>query len=581
MRHHYIYILAAALGLATTSVEAQRADTLRRSLTVMTSEQIILGEKMPQATTFTLPKPYRAEAAATTPAPVANYADLLSIDPIAAAVPLPKFYERGEQLGYIDASVGLKYNGRFGAGIRPINTQRQLLQFALETKATSHEHQHYNRPNSIREWMLNLGIEHYYKAKRATVQTKAQYGLDRVNYYGLLPQPTLAPVPSATADKSNERTLHHASIGVDINSNQPSGDWIYRIAPSIGLAAAEGLLPTNAQHSTREWMPQLDLLVQSSTKGFGAKVSALAMLYSNSGSKLADGTPSYQSKSLLSFAPFWSTALSSSDQLNYSLNLGATLSTYTSGMETGRLQIAPDLTARLSSPRGWELALSVRGDVQPNSLRSMLSQMPYQYIGLDTRMTRRPLWFSVSGGGLILPNLSIDVYTDYQSLRDAVSYIPTAHAVRTSISVSAPKFLAIAYKPTYSDGSILSIGGNINYRHKGLWGIRLGGAFYQLSEGLFGRPKAKLSIDWQYRALPHWQLSAGYELASGITFPDLSAAPTLLSPVHVLRASASYRASNHWTLSANAQYAPSRSAQYYLGYPVQNILFNLGVNYNF
>ena len=119
--------LAIGEALLAQSTQPRRADTLRRELTVMTEDAVVLGTRQPQDLAYSIPAPTLTPLRYSyqdTPIP---FALTPSIEPLSALGPMKGGFTRADQRGYLTLAGGISMNLRAGAGYRIISTKDDLF----------------------------------------------------------------------------------------------------------------------------------------------------------------------------------------------------------------------------------------------------------------------------------------------------------------------------------------------------------------------------------------------------------------------------------------------------------------------
>lgn len=586
------------LGLGSHTLEAQKADTLRRSLTVLTSEAIELSEVRPQ--TFAMPSlPIRkAQAMNTDPSALGHRSDLLRPNPLATLASLPHLLPSTSKLGYVDASLGLKYNGSLSIGVRPIQRHGEQLDLAASGRLTHHSITPRELGVDIRE--LALGVGGRYERKSATHQLSigAQYDYDKHNYYGLYPVEGYSSSISNSLVEEIDKLVgsnlitNQVRLFVDTRSLVAGrGGWQYHLTPELVYTQAQGMqVYASPDYRTGELAPSITLGLSrllGEAMQAGVDIKGRMLFYSNDDAidkAVMSMTTGFDNRTFIHLSPYWAVSSSETDELRYQLRLGVALDSYRKG-DKSKWQIAPEVEGSLSWAE-WSLRGKVYGDVLANSLGEMLREMPYMQVGLQAMPTARPLVVDLQLRGSISPQVALELSAGYQKLRDALNYIPLAHEADAIYSTSlTSRVFGVSFVPEYvTSASILTAGGALTYRHDGLWGLTLKGMYQHLSEELLSRPSLTLGVSWQWIASDRWDASIGYDLTSGIKYArvaEQSRQIETLRPMQVVSARGAYRISPLLSLRADAQYQIGSEGRLYPFYQPQDFVFNLGATLTF
>lgn len=599
MKHQCYTIIFALilLGLGSHTAEAQKADTLRRSLTVLTTEAVELSEVRPQ--TFVLPSlPMRkAQAMNTTPSALGHRSDLLRPSPLGTLGSLPHLLPSAPSLGYVDASLGVKYNGSLSLGMRPIQRLGEQLDLALSGRMTHHSIAPRELGVDIRELVLGLGGRYERKSATHQVSIGAQYEYDKHNYYGLYPigEYDLSQ-PNSLAEEidnlmRNNLITNQIHLFVDTRSLVAGrGGWQYHLTPKLTYTQAQGMqVNASPDYRTGELAPSVALGISRSlsrTTQVGVDVEGRMLFYRNDDAidkAVITMKTGFENRTFIHLSPYWAIA-SETDGLRYQIRLGVALDSYRKG-DKSKWQIAPEIEGALSWAE-WSLRGKVYGDVLTNSLGDMLRDMPYMQVGLQAMPTARPLIVDLRLRGSISPRVALELSAGYQRLRDALNYSPLLHeAGAVHSGAFAPHVFGVSFIPEHvSSASIMTVGGALTYRHDGLWGLTLKGGYKHLSEELLSRPSVTLGASWQWLASDRWNVSIGYDLTSGIKYARVTETIRqieTLRPMQVVSARGGYRISQLLSLRADAQYQIGSEARLYPYYQPQDFVFNLGATLTF
>lgn len=599
IHQRYISVTAcilALLGATSITASAQKADTLRRSLTVLTSEAIELSEQRPH--TFVLPSlPIRkAQTIGTTPRALGHRSDLLRPNPLGTLASLPSLIPSSPRLGYVDASLGLKYNGALNIGLRPIQRDGEQLELAASGRLTRHKIAPSELGVDVRELAIGLGGQYERKSTSHQLLVGAQYQYDKHNYYGLLPSGPYSTSPHTSVEEVEKLmdlnlTTNQIRLFLDSRSLAAGrGGWQYHFTPSLIYTQANGVQAlVSSDYKTGELAPSVSLGLKRSfgeTMYAGLDVEGRMLFYSNDddADKLVQTMRTgFDNRTFIHLTPYWSIA-SEVDGMRYQLRLGLALDSYRKA-DQSKWQIAPEIEGMLSWAN-WSLGLRVYGDVQTNSLGHMLREMPYMQVGLQAMPTARPIVADLRLRGSVSPSLAMELSVGYQKLRDALNYSPLPHSLGTNLSgYPLPYRLGVSFIPEHvASTHLFSVGGALTYRHSGLWGLTAKALYQHLGEGLLSRPSLTLGVGWQWLASDRWSASVGYDLTSGIkyaTLANLTRSIETLRPMQVISARGGYRISQYLSVKADAQYQVASGGMLYPYYQPQEFVFNVGAILSF
>lgn len=583
-RTYYILRVIGVLlvvQLITPDGHAQRADTLRRSLTVMTTEQVKLGEQQPLSFTLAPPPSYQAPHVRTEVANLPKPSDVFALSPLSALAPLPHVLGRNtKQKGYIELDLGLRYSGTARAGVKLVNTDRLRLDVGAWGEGTRYDFTQAIYEVPIRELRWGAQAHMDYVARRTRITANLSHSYQRHNLYGLSITPPSLSVDELARLTGTNLKISTTDAGVNIVSLQPSErGWLYRINPQITFSLGSGVNDEYAVSNQTELISKLTAGVwrMNGPMQFGIDFEGSAYNYNHTrpielpiGSGPSKIEP-YTVKSLIVASPYWRIT-KRTDKLRYGAKLGAGLSMYHQ-RETSGMQLGADIEGYLRWHNGWSLALGVGQLVRPNGMVELARSMPYMHLGHDALMTRIPLFVKAEISGRLSSNLILDLLAEYQLLRDAVNWLPQVHS-RLSGSVDG----ALGFLPHNVDrGHQSIIKGGITYRHAGLWDMRAELLHRQLSEGLWGRPSNELTFGWQWHATQTWRAGLEYKLLTGIRYPGVDE----LRPLHTLSLMANYRLATRWGMRASAQMNINADGKRYMGYTPQRFIVMVGASYVF
>lgn len=593
-------LLVATIGLGSGSSYAQQTDTLRRSLKVMTSEEIKLSERSPQPFTLTAPPVYTVQPTSVAPPVLPGQSDLLRLYPVSATPALPPFSVRQSQLGYVDAAVGVQYNGYFALGIRPVQTSTNQLDLSLSGQMTRYTTDRHGIESTAREHLLSVSAGYQHRLEQSRWGINADYRYASSRYYGIYPlnvTQTSSPLVHAPATL----LLHDLALSGAWHTARVESLWQVAILPTLDIFSAYsgGLADGLGVRQTREIAPRIAVVLSRElSQGWGALgLDAALSMYRRQSS--SDASTAYliggtsldgQSRSLIHLNPYWRND-GGGDAWTWGYRLGAQLIAYSQGGDTSGVRLAPDLHGHLSWMERWRADLTVSGNILPGDLRTHYREMPYLLADVPTRLTHRPISAALQLSGRILPQLTVELRAEYERLNDAVNYRPLALRPATMVAPTTLPFLGLSFVPVYGDGELMTLGGAVSYRHRGIWGIRTSLKQTSLSESLWGRPTTQLELAWQLNPSENWNVAVGYNLLSGIRFPGLSTSMdyatspmsqmTELKALQVLHFTATYRIGQRWSLHADGQYSLNGDSERYIGYTPQRIACQVGASYTF
>lgn len=586
------------LGLILTGgAYAQRADTLRRSLHVLTSEAVQLSTAQPLDYTLSLPRRELSRPIDTRPSPLAlGTVGGLTPQALPSATPLPSLLPYSRQRGYVEGALGLMYNARLSAGLSLIDNERTRLSTDVGGRWTRAELRDL-ATQPIREDAYGVRASLQHRFAQARLDLSGSYTYDQHNYYGIYTLPLTPQIKQTTADKltSPRLTSHQVDLRGHIYADSVRRDaWYWSIAPRLAFVSAtptpevfgsvsEGLLGLNMQFGRH--------LSRSTYSYLGIEVDAAAQWGGDRRTMLAGG---FRPASVISLSPYWCTE-GELRMLDYSVELGGALITYRH--EDGSLPLlTPRISAHIGRAESWRLKLDLKGDVRPNYLGDLLAEMPYLDLSDDIPLaTRRPLQARLGLQVHPRADLGLELGVDYQYLRDAINYYGAPYGVYKpfdqSVGLTAEPYTA-SYHIQQVDGHLTSLYVGGAWRYASTWDLKADVRYNILSQTLTSRPKAELNLDWQYHPYERWHVALGYTLLSGIeyTYLDLRTLGSSLAIVpvreeqpalHQVRLSGAYRLAPRWTIGGVASLSLTGRGTRYWAYPPQRFAAEVNLTYRF
>lgn len=575
-----IGILGLVAQLTALEGQAQRTDTLRRSLTIMTTEQVKLGEQQPLSFTLAPPPAYQAPHVQSEVMRLPERSDIFALRPLSLLAPLPQMLGRNtNQKGYLELDLGLRYNGSARAGIKLVNTDRLRLDVSAWGEGTRYDFAQATYEVPIRELRWGAQAHMDYVARRTRITANLSHSYQRHNLYGLSITPPKLSAEELARLFGTNLELSTTELGVHIASSQPSDrGWFYRIAPHVSFSRASGVNKEYQVDNGTELLSKLAVGVwrMKGATQFGIDFEGSVYNYNNTApaESLICGGPSkivpYTIKSLAIASPYWRIA-KRTDKLRYGAKLGVGVSMYNQRATSG-LQIGADIEGYLRWHNGWGLALGVGQALRPNGVVELARSMPYMHLGHDALMTRIPLFVKAEVLGRLSPHWILDLSAEYQLLRDAINFLPEVHTRLNSYVDGELGFLP----HNIARGHQTIVKGGVSYRHAGLWDVRAELLHRELSQGLWGRPINELTLGWQWHATRAWRAGLEYKLLAGIRYPEVE-----LKPLHTLSLMGNYRLTSRWGIRASAQMNINAEGKRYLGYTPQRFIVMVGASYVF
>lgn len=605
----YIYTSLLVLGLQGVSAEALRAqnsksiaDTLRRSLSVMTTERSTFATRQPLVLEPIHPQArYAQVGGASAPHVVEHLEGLLPrVEALETVTPLPELFAKRENKGYVSADFGLRYNARLLAGFRAINRGDELLDLSLSGLWSRYEHGYDAMNIPVKEWGLSVG-SHWAKSLTGSnleLSVSARHGSH--NLYGTpllhsslgLAREAGQSLLYAIGNQSLSHTLVKADFALR-SSQSNTGSWRYRFNPTLIYANKGDLSELSAR---AELNLGRELLAGHLV---GVKFIPHLLRYSTKDETANKGSMS------ISVSPYWETATQGYN-LAWTLRAGVGVSALSrfydvrnaSSEESDKLwAIYPMIRGRVYSiEHRWDVEASLSGGERSNAFSTLLETSPQLVISSLAPAGLVRFASELKGSFSPLANLRLGLHAGYE--------VVDGHSdplVRVGYNQALPQSSYFTYGYRGIETKHISVGGSMAYEAQSLFRITTHLTYHswfsdQVNE-VGGVPKLVAGIDLGLRPLSALKLNLGYELQHGIKYMAevYTAEGSILSnlminqrqvlvnlpAMHYLRASATYMLAERWDLLASGSVNLNASGVRHLGYPLQNVAVSLGASYRF
>lgn len=606
-----VFGLASADTLWAQSKSAHTpVDTLRRSLKVMTTQENKLEVRTPMGFTLSTPKVYTAERQHFSPSALTRLDAPVQVGALTSLAPLPTLMGKSGQLGYLSGALGVRYNARLEAGVRPINTQTDYLDLRLNGRWT-----HYNPSGElleqpIKEQSWGLGADYFRQSGNMRWRLSTSYQQDHQNFYGLLiKQQNVAhtdqEISAWRALKDDMWHRHYLQIGGSISSIEATKrNWHYHFAPSLAWVK---------QGELKELNPKVELRLGRTLSDYGRlnldfKAEGLLYLFDR---ELSVGEPDRKKSlndSYIQISPSWQID-GVEERFDWGILVGLGLASFQSSDDDKNLMLLwPRLDAHIGWSESWLLSAKIDGGVRSNGLISHALRLPRMPLLNESELTRIPFSSRLALSGLILPNFSLELYASYELMRNVEDYVMQGRALSSdfgSLPMSNEIYSIGGYKRFYRDaapthhyefGAALAYTFYRAYTFKVAarshqWRIKDGVALpsgEELHYPLSGRPNFELEASVHYRPNGYTDLSVGYQVQTGLGYrANLTYSNGVrtefvdLPTFGVFSLSGAYRVGKRWTLTLDGQFAPGEQPSWVLGYPVQPFVANVGCTYTF
>lgn len=612
-------VLSITAASSQTAQSNRQADTLRRSLKVMTSQEARLSSKAPMSVALSAPKVYTAEAQPFAPKPLAKLTEPVQVSPLSSMTPLPSLYAKSEQLGYLSASLGLLYNARFGAGIRPLNTKTDMLDLHLSGYWVHNDERAEYPALDIREQSLGAEAEYKHIGSQTLWSIRAGYDWARQLRYGLVrglndKTPTSGELALWDEVKRTYWTSQQFRLSGLVQSNpEQSRLWHYQITPQFNLSRLGEITEVN---------PALSIGFDHKLQGYGKlrlDLQTALFFYNNARIKAHNEPDAPETNSAyIQLSPSWMIdGVESGFAWGAQLGLGLA-ATRVEAEERSPLLLYPKIDAYINWSDSWLLRAEIDGGIRPNGMAQHYRLYRQMYMLNQPEFTRVPLHTKLSLKGLIKPNFALEIFGGYELLRNVEDYallsrlytpIHSTMATNNLNASATPPSHSFAiiegYKRFYRDGALThhwQLGGSLAYTFYHAYTFSVGAKvdgwklnddltatpeIAYVSSALSGRPTFTLESNVRYRPSDVVEVNVGYRILAGIKYPSMVskhaelANEAQLNNFNCFTFSANYRPHKQWTVTLDGQYAPDTHPSLILGYRLQPFTFNLGFGYTF
>lgn len=580
---HYITTSLALLTIGTSPLLAQKADTLRRELRVLTNETIEFGEQMPINLNYEAPKIGLVKPIKLSPAQI-KLPNMDARDLLAQGLPtLLPFYDRSGQRGFVSLAGGLRYNARVAAGGRIMDHEHAKLDVSLSGLLTDYQidNEHLSRKGKEQELQAQVRYA-------GELNSGAKLGIsgllrhEKRNYHGTVEGLGASSLVRTESHTPGAKSLSLVGGHVEATlSDETSSGLTYNISPKLNYTSANGISSFDAESSNAELnigiTGGLSYALTNASK-LGLSLGAETYINSKNGEIFvpAEDIRGYSNTSLLTLRPHWDYTLVS-DNLTWQNSLGLTLSAYSESGESKGL-ISPHLKSHLALGNKFSLTLQAIGGARINSMSSMLRSIPYLQIGLAPKTTRTPIDASLRLAGLVTSNVELSAFARYAKFQDEVNYIATVASILGNHS-------EIAFAPRNTDGSLMTIGAGAKARLANV--LTLQGEFRvnKWTDGMYLRPNFEVDFELTYRPMQELEFILGYELKHGmknaLSLDARTYTETGLNPLSTLRLIASYKLNKSWSFNFTAHALTSAESTMYYSYTPQRLSALIGATYKF
>lgn len=538
------------------SLSAQQADTLRRELRVLTSEDVVISKQHPLSVNHTAPQVRRVSIPPFKPFSLKGER-LVSISPIKLLNRPPQSSLSEKQLGYIELTGGFLYNASLSAGVRPLNNDRGTLDIHFDGSYTSYRT---SLAHNATERNLNLSSAYLAKLNNHNrLDISLGYRQQRHNYNGIL--------------LGSRLQTHALSLEVQLhNEHQTKKAVDYSLMPYVEFLQAQSLIPSSSidLRPSELLIGVKGILQKPLTRliSLGGQADVYTLIGADGGSGASSF--SYPSMTMFHLTPY----MIFHQEGSWSAKVGADISLYNQNQKS-HINLSPNATVRVGAPDKWQIQLVASGGIEPNGLSSLLAHNPYLALSKGVAPTRKVVDARLSVSGFILPELSLKGFIGHSYYINPVNFI--ANRSFDGLTTFLPE--------SKLDATLSTIGGQLAYRIRNKVTLSAEIASHSWSSHMTGRPTLTGDIKLSYRPLESLEVNAHYTLHHGILQGVLehgSTTPILYNqPTYSFFAlGANYRLSSSWSFQASGHILPSSAILYY-GYEPQRFSLNLGASYRF
>lgn len=591
-------ILTLALGTATAlplsaqlaspSRSPKRADTLRRELTVLTQEEVVLGTRQPQDLSLTLPAPQLR-------AVQYRYVDggldaPIQLSPLRALAPMQGGFKPSAQRGYLQAKIAAPLGAALGAGYRLLARERDELDLWGRYRVARAAVPLDQAPGTITasEWQWRLGASYLHRFDRPTLELRTELGRYKTNYYARLPYEQLTP-PAAllgnvfSLEDATQATQHFRLDARLRTEAEPSELWNYDLRFALDYAATNYLrvLTTNYRADAHDLVPQLRGQLSRRLNSELRLGLDAALDYYRSSYTMPEGQSDFSiGRSVLAAAPYIMYRGLSEDW-TWRLHGGLRLS-QGSDARGAQLMLFPKVDAELRY--GSKFALQLSSDAEHRGLlRSTLlrQEMPYLHPQTYPDLLERISWVKLGAKTLLADRFTTEVWLRQSQHRQAAQWRPTL-LINELLPQGTQVQMPLSFSPYYADYHALDLGATLSYRQQGLFAASLSAehtSYSRQTELLTARPEWRLGALLELQPLARTELRVGYDFRTATRSYDLAGQPTQLKPLHLLYADAAWRISTRFALTAELRSQLLGGATQWYGYRQQVLTAALGFQY--
>lgn len=546
------------------------ADTLRRNLTVLTSESIELGEDIPDRHSFVMSKPKPIISKQLVPSVLPQLSAGLKAPALVGLGSLQPTPPIRPALGYASASLGLAYSAQISAGIRPINTESRLLDLHLAAHWSRYKYYHtQSLPQVLAQSTLRLGISYKQKLNSLYYKLQSSYYTDHYPAFGIVTEP-ISDRGSILWDIGTPSPLVRSGLlrlSGEIGSRATDTEAChYRLTPSLAIGR---------RALTQDVELELDGRI-----GYELKSSHLALDANLAYWNCSPRDDQRHTLAYTNLAPSWSME-QETDRWSWRAKVGAKLSFGSRSVGHSALLISPNMSASIGFADWVQLSLNLDGGISGKQLSDVIDATPYLRLSSPKALTHTPWSSRLSLDLLPLTNLSIVLSGSYTRHRGAEGIAPTI--VGQAV---------IGHHRYYENANHWSIGTIVRYRTSHWLEAEATATYHhwQTDRGrtyLGGKPTLDLGASLNLTPNERYRIGLAYHLSGDYRYPLLNSQDTWASKPYTLgivgrlTASASYLLTSKISLLGYAHYITTTEADRAIGFPEERFRAIVGVNWIF
>lgn len=607
-KSNYILLISAwALGCLsvnaqnkTTNPKATSAtDTLRRELTVVTDQNIQLGQLQGLSLNPVISKPVVPPFKASYLYLPDVYKPTSRLSPRNAISPMAGLFNKKNQRGYINVGAGLMYNAKADLGVKILADESNTLDFLL-----SHRSSWSDMSTALKDikskakdsrFIIDLNYNHVFPSFELGLNGSYQnhyynlYGIDNmidINNIGV----------NSDRDIKDDITAHLFRLDAKVESSSLNNiDWIYEGDARLNFITKNMSLYNNS-HKVTELNPIAHLSVfkalgtDSRFGIFGSYEGKFInsddpLFYTYEKEKIEDfakadkkeipDTPKTSNLSTLSAGPYISFKGSNGTTL-WDMKLGAGAS-IVFGINSG-VFFWPKVDAGLQFSDNWSIRALLWGGTGANTMITMDKMMPFIAKDYALRPSKTKLAGRLSLSGLIASQVKLTLYGEYEKKDMDINFRPII------LNGSSPEEARLTFRPYYQNTQRITGGADLKYQYSSLWGLSVGAKYNHYDKTdlvLSGRPELEFSAKAFINPIQGLLIEAAFDHTSGEKYYTPQYTEYKLGAKNRLSVHANYAINDKFSVYLNGAYHLKNYNERFYGYALQSYWGMLGVNFNF